>query len=59
LNFELPKEIIIVKTEEFRIFSEGIDYLSGFFIGLSELIFLMDVLFPSLHPRVISASVQG
>lgn len=39
MNLELPTEIKIVESEEFRIFSKDIDYLTGFFIDLSELIY--------------------
>ncbi len=40
MNFELPEERQIAETEEFKLFSEDIDYLSKFFSSLSELIFL-------------------
>jgi len=39
MNFELLKERQIDETEEFKIFSEDIDYLTQFFSGLSELIY--------------------
>ncbi len=39
MNFELPKEGQIVETEQFKIFSEDIDYLTKFFIDLSGLIY--------------------
>lgn len=40
MNFETSKERQIDETEEFRTFSQDIDYLAEFFSGLSELIYL-------------------
>lgn len=40
MDFEIPEERQIDETEEFRAFSEELDYLSNFFSGLSELIYL-------------------
>lgn len=39
MNFKMPKERQIEETEEFKTFSEDIDFLTEFFIGLSELIY--------------------
>lgn len=39
MDFEIPKVRQIDETEEFRIFSKDIDYLIGFFNGLSEHIY--------------------
>src|SRR5690554_1579383 len=38
MNFELPKENQIIETEEFKTFTQDIDYLTEFFSDLSELI---------------------
>ncbi len=40
MNFEIPKEKQIDETEEFLTFSQNVDYLTEFFTGLSELIYL-------------------
>lgn len=39
MTFELPKDKRIDETEEFKNFSEDIDYLTDFFTSLSDLIF--------------------
>ena len=39
MDFELPKEKRIDETEEFKNFSEDIDYITDFFSNLSDLIF--------------------
>jgi hypothetical protein len=40
MNFELPKERQIDETEEFKAFSEDIDFLTEFFRSLFELIYI-------------------
>lgn len=39
MNFQLPREIKIDETEEFKTFAKDIDYLIDFFKSFSELIF--------------------
>lgn len=39
MDFELPKDKQIDETEEFKVFSEDIDYITDFFSSLSDLIF--------------------
>lgn len=66
MNFELPKERQIGDTEEFKIFSEDIDYLTEFFKGLSELIysngrmisFFSNVEYFTLSTELIDSSAQ-
>ena len=39
MNFKMPKERQIEETDEFKTFSEDIDFLADFFSGLSGLVF--------------------
>lgn len=64
MNFELPEEKRIDKTEEFKTFSEDIDYLTEFLSGLSELISIRIITFFSnqeyytLTTELIDSSTQ-
>lgn len=66
MDIQLPKEKLIHETEEFKTFSEDIDYLSEFFDSLSWLIFYngqtisfySDKEFFNLDTVLIDSSVQ-
>jgi hypothetical protein len=66
MNFELPKERQIDETEEFKTFTEEIDYLTEFFNSLSELIysngriisFYSNVEYYTLSTELIDSSTQ-